>query len=435
MKAPAGFGSRIHPEGILYPGSFMSIQERMVAGGKLRGGLGQIYDVPLGAYVSPGASFHAQVLTELMPVHPRVVGQGKKAYPAVGPLGLEYRKTPPESYTMYGGEYGGTPGYPTPKRYVYRMAGGSLGIVGAVAAVGLKAATPSITKSLKGLIGGASGKAARANRTSCQDTLVDMKKTVDAIADGTDELIGIHNAGNQVDTLQLMEADTMLQGIMAAWGQTANSYSGLAGVNLGAGLYPSSAVPFYMTGRNRMGQLYKARQSGNAPAHESDIEYERYFLRGYGVELGRTASEKRAARLGWLKTIQEEFFKSAKIANANLEMLFKAYGMTRNTPNEARAIIDQIPEKGSDSAVASLFSSLLLPKEEEKSAPAAVQTQPPPAYVPPAVQPAVRTGAPVYPSMPGMPGYEKKKSPVVPVAAAAAGGIGLLALLKVLGVF
>ena len=414
VKAPRTFGSRVHPEGILYPGNLMSIEERMIAGGKLGKGLGQIYDRPLAAYVSPGASFEAQVLTELMPVHPRVVGQGRKGYPEVGPLGLEYRTGPPETYTVYGGS--------------------ELGIVGVAASVGLKAAMPSITKSIKGVLTGKSGKAARANRTAAQDVIVDLHETVKAIADGTDELVAMHNQGQRVDPMQIQEADVVLQGIMQAWGQSVNNYAALAGTErMGQGLYPSSAVPFYMQGRNRMGQLYKARQQGNAPAHESDIEYERFFLRGYGISLGRSAGEKRTARLGWLKQIQANFFTAAKRANANLDKLFKAYSLVRNTPTEARAVIDNIPEEASDTDLMSLFTKALT--SEEKTSPVPQSSIPPAYATPPGVQPATQHGAPAYPSMPGMPGYEKKKSPIVPVAAAAGGAIGLVALLKILGVF
>jgi hypothetical protein len=252
---------------------------------------------------------------------------------------------------------------------IAEVEGAGLGVVGAVASVGLKAAMPSIEKGLASIIKGKGAKEARASRTGAQNQLCNIMAIAEGLRDGTDELMTLLAQGQRIDSFQVAEADIAHQQTMTAWSTTAGVYASLAGTELGQ--LPATEVVerMFLEGLRRLGQfrpeaerlrLRRAPVSpywqetplrtgaqrlranarlpfGQVPPTE---EVERMFLLGYGVDLGRSAAEKRAARLGWLTTFQNIFMKAMKKANDNLNALAKATGVTRSTPDEAMRAVD-----------------------------------------------------------------------------------------------
>lgn len=271
---------------------------------------------------------------------------------------------------------------PTPEELliaaeIAEVEGAGLGIVGAVASIGLKAAMPSIEKGLASMIKGKGAKEARASRTGAQNQLVNLMKVAKALVDGTDELITLISQGQRIDSFQVAETDIAHQQAMNAWSTTGQVYGSLAGVELGQ--VPATEVleRMFLEGLRRLERLAPARTGverlrlrrapvspyyqpeplrtglrrlranarlpfGQVPPTE---EVERMFLLGYGVDLGRSAAEKRATRLGWLKAVQDEFMADMKKTNSNLNALAKATGITRATPGEAMDAVDRPIER------------------------------------------------------------------------------------------
>lgn len=218
---------------------------------------------------------------------------------------------------------------------IAEVEGAGLGIIPVVASVGLKAAMPSIEKGLASIIKGKGAREARASRTGAQNQLVNIMTIAEGLRDGTDELITLLAQGQRVDSFQVREADIAHQQTMTAWSTTAGVFASLAGEGLGQ--VPATEVlkRMFLEGMRRSGK--KVLSGGQVPPTE---EVERMFLLGYGIDLGRSASEKRAARLGWLTTFQNIFMKAMKKANDNLNALAKATGVTRATPDEAMQAVD-----------------------------------------------------------------------------------------------
>lgn len=317
---------------------------------------------------------------------------------------------------------------------------GELGVVGAVASVGLKAAMPSISKGLTGIIAGKGAREARKGRAGAQAQLAALQKIAKALVDGTDELMTLIAQGQRVDSFQVAETDIAHQQAMNAWSTVAASYAQLAGdedlgqlpatetiermfLRGGLGqpartgaerlrLRRAPVSPYYQKTPLRTGaQRLRAMRAllGQVPATET---VERMFLRGYGIDLGRSRAQKQAARHGWLKAVQDEFMADMRKANSNLNALARATGVTRATPGEAREAVDRPIER---------------PPAEPP--PPAVAVIAPPPYAPTArpPMPAIVQSAP--PGAP--PGWFPK--PAIPVWVWPAGA-GVLALLG-LGAF
>ena len=327
---------------------------------------------------------------------------------------------------------------------ITEVTGGELGVVGAVASVGMKAAMPSIQKGLTGLLAGKGAKEARRNRTGAQNQLVALKKIAEALADGTDELMTLRAQGQRIDSFQVTEADVAHQQAMRAWSVSAGSYASLAGTELGQvpateeverlflqgvlgqvfvpgrtgaerlRLRRAPVSPYYQetplrTGLERLRANVRSRSLlGQVPATE---EVERLFLQGYDIDLGRSRAQKTAARLGWLKTYQGEFMAAMKKANNNLNALAAATGVVRATPGEAMEAVGVPPAR-----------------PPEIPEPPAI-----PVPAPPPGAPLTRPPMPSFPTTapPGAgPGWFPKKK--IPVGLLVGGGVGAAALIGVL---
>lgn len=352
-----------------------------------------------------------------------------------------------------------TPGELLKAAEIAEVSGGELGVVGAVASAGLSAAMPSIKKGLGGMIKGKAAKEARKNRTAAQGILINLTTTAQALLDGTDELLTLRAQGHEIDTFQLQEADIAMQQCMQAWKGAAGNYAQLVGWEPAIGQAPATEEvdrmflaaamrlaqwpPPARTGVERL-RLRRAPVSpdyqetplrtgaqrlranlrmlgervlagGQMPPTE---EVERMFLLGWDIDLGRSASQKRAARLDWLKRYQAEFMDVMRRLNDNLKNLSAATGMTRSTPDEAVAAVDDPPTR---------------PPEVAPPPPVVVSAPPPGAPLvtppPPAMIPAAPPSAP--------PGWFPPAKPAIPmwvwpVGAGVLGviGIGVFTLLK-----
>lgn len=311
---------------------------------------------------------------------------------------------------------------------IAEIRGAGMGVVGVIASAGLKAATPSIQKSLKGMLTGGQAKAARSDRTAAQDILVGLRKVAEALIDGTGELLAILSQGQRIDPFQLQEVDIAMQQTMQAWSSAAANYAQLVGFHtslghLGQVMGQAQATEvvrrLFLEGarlvEERMPQrgyflrrIAEKVMSGQVPTTE---QAERMFLMGSaGIALGRSASQKRADRLAWLKAYQQEFMGIMKALNDDLNKLAAAVGMTRATPGEATAAIDSPPTR---------------PPEAPAAAPVVVYSPPPGAAVAPPPVPAITPAAP-----PGAPaGWFPPPAPKIPMWVWPAAGGALILIL------
>lgn len=224
-----------------------------------------------------------------------------------------------------------TPGESLDADLLFELQG--LGFVGTVAAIGLKAALPSIQKGINNSLSKGSAKASRANRNAALNQLAGLLVLSEKLVKGTNELVDILKRRERPEITQVQQADIAWQNAQKAWREHSANFASLAGQSLGQVPASEEVKRLFLQG---MGLIFSPRV-GQVPASE---EVKRLFLQAGELmeeepELGGKRSKKRAARLGWLGTATAIFNKNQKQTDSTLNTVANALGMTRVTSQQA----------------------------------------------------------------------------------------------------
>ena len=280
-----------------------------------------------------------------------------------------------------------------------------LGFVGTVAAIGLKAALPSIQKGINNSLSSQNAKASRANRNAALNQLAGLLVLSEKLVKGTNELVDILKRRERPEITQVQQADIAWQNAQKAWREHSANFASLAGQSLGqvpaaeevkrlflqgVGLITSPRVgqEGYPPRQRFLRRLMEKKLAGQVPASE---EVKRLFLQAGELmeeepELGGKRSRKRAARLGWLGTATAIFNKNQKQTDETLNTVANALGMTRVTSQQAATQAAAAPPPALPPAPAPILTPPL---------PARIPGLPKPPMKILGLQPAVAIGVPI----------------------------------------